>query len=209
MNDASPTARGMLRATWPALSLAFGLFMHCASTRATADVLHDESIHGDLSNDRLVPTSYVLGVGVHSLLATSVQGDREYVSLTIPIGLQLSEIILISYDGLDGTAFIGVQEGAQFTEPPTGTNVANLLGYAHFGPDLSNVGLDILPEIAIGDGAIGFTGPLPASTYTFWIQQTGTNAATYQFDFVVIPGPGAIALLGMACALRTPRQRSL
>lgn len=194
---------------------AIGLYTHAcfaaaiglAAGPAAAVVVHDESIHGDVSNDRLSPTAYVLSSGTNSLLATSVSGDREYVRFTVPAGFQLSQVVLASYAGIDGTAFIGVQAGSTLTEPPTGTNVANLLGWTHFGPGPGNVGTDILDNIGVGAGAIGFTGSLSAGDYTFWIQQTGANAATYQMDFVVVPAPAAAGLLGLAGVLACRRRR--
>ena len=146
-----------------------------------ADVAWNEGVHGDLSNDRLNPTVITVGLGVNSILATSVSGDREYFTMTLAPGWKLEQIFLASYASVDLTAFIGVQNGTVFTEPPTGTNVANLLGWAHFGPGVNTVGTDILDNMGVGNGAIGFTPPLPAGSYTFWSQQTGTNAATYRF----------------------------
>jgi hypothetical protein len=187
------------------LALAFAMSL---GTSVSAGVVHNEALDGDLSNDPFAPTEITLSLGVNSLLATSVFGDREYVALTIPVGMQLSQLILISYVGEDDTAFIAVQEGSTMTEPPTKTNPANLLGWTHFGPGAGNVGLDILPDIGTGFDAIGFVPPLSAGTYTFWIQQTGELPATYQFDFVVVPGPGAAALLavGAVCGVRRRRR---
>ncbi len=183
------------------LSTAFGIsiavFLGLIAP-AAATVIHDESVNGDLSNDRLNPTGYTLSAGTNTLIATSVSGDREYVRLSVPAGLQLSSIINVSYQGQDGTAFIGVQNGSTFTEPPTGTNVANLLGYTHFGTGPGTVGTDILDNMGTGAGAQGFTPPLPSGNYTYWIQQTGTSAATYQFDFNVTPEPMSAMLFGLA-----------
>jgi hypothetical protein len=181
------------------------------AANASAVVTWDETIDGPLSNDRLAPTAVDLVPGINSMLGTTVSGDREYVTMSIPSGQKLSQIILESYVGIDGTAFIGVQSGTTFTEPPTGTNVANLLGYAHFGPGVGNDGLDILPEIGAGGGAIGFAPPLIGSDYTFWIQQTGANATTYRLDFVVVPEPGSALLLsvgGLAMLLAAARRRT-
>ena len=203
ISDSLIRAIGRPMAVVAALTSALGL-----SASASADIVHDESINGDFSNDQNNPTQLALSLGINSILATSVQGDREYVTVTIPIGMELSELILVSYAGIDETAFIAVQSGPVITEPPTGTNPANLLGWAHFGPALGNVGLDILPEIAIGADAIGFTPPLPAGTYAFWIQQTGVNAATYQFDFVLVPAPGVAALLAIGALGCTRRRRT-
>jgi hypothetical protein len=48
---------------------------------------------------------------------------------------------------------------------------------------------------------MGFTPPLAAGNYTFWIQQTGANSATYTLDFRVTPEPGTLALLGISAAV--------
>jgi len=44
---------------------------------AGAGIVWDEGFNGDLSGDRLAATALTLHAGVNSLLATSVQGDRE------------------------------------------------------------------------------------------------------------------------------------
>jgi len=171
-----------------------------AVTQAASGVtLWDEAVNGDLSNDRFNPTALNLAMGVNSITATSVSGDREYVALTLAPGTQLSAVNLVSYTGVDGTAFIAVQVGGQLTEPPTGTDAANLLGWTHFGSAEGNVGTDILDDMGIGSAAIGFVPPLPANTYTFWMQQTGANPSTFQFDFIVdVPGPGGLPLAAIA-----------
>jgi hypothetical protein len=124
----------------------------------------------------------------------------------------LSQINLISWAGADQIGFIAVQAGSTFTEPPTGTNVANLLGYSHMGPGAGNLGLDILPSMGQGAGAIGFTPPLTGSDYTFWINQTGSNPVTYRLDFVTSPVPEPVGLLvlglGVAVGLRRSRKVS-
>ena len=137
---------------------------------------YDEAVAGDLSGDPATPTPLTLIEGTTLLSATSATGDVEYVTVTIPDGLQLDAIILQAYSASDdGVAFAAVQSGSTFTEPPNGTNVANLLGYSHFGPGTpAQAGTDLLDDLGQGEGAIGFIGPLPSGTYTFWLQQTGT-----------------------------------
>ncbi len=175
--------------------------MCCLTTTVRAVVVWDEGIHGDLSGDGANPDVAALVFGSNTLTATSVSGDREYISFSMPAAGRLSAVVLDAYSGIDATAFIAVQSGTTFTEPPSGTNPANLLGYSHFGPGVEPVGSDILPSIGMGGGSMGFTPPLPAGNYTFWIQQTGDNASTYTFDFVVTPEPGALVLLGMGSAI--------
>ena len=167
------------------------------ATAAPADVVWDESVDGPLSNDRLNPTSLPLAVGSNILSATMRSGDREYVAFSMPPGSQLTRLVLASYAGGDPTSFIGVQRGTTFTEPPTGVNVGELLGWTHFGPSISPIGTNMLPRLGQGAGSIGFTPPLPADNYTFWIQQTGSGATTYLLDFSVVPEPASLVLLSL------------
>jgi hypothetical protein len=188
--SAFPTWNGegiMRRATFTLLAL---LGLSFASV-ASADN-YNEGIDGDLSNNRLAPTVISLDPGSNTITATSVAGDPEYYTVNVPSGFQLSPVTLVSYVSLDSVAFVGLQSGTTFTEPATGTDVTQLLGWLHFGPGL--VGTDILDDIGLGPGAIGFTGPLPAGDYTFWSQQTGANATTYTFDLVLTAAPSVPAL---------------
>jgi len=191
--------------------LVFSIGAILASAAATSGaVLHDEDIDGDLSGDGLSPNRFALALGSNELLATSIRNDREYVRLTVPTGTILSSVVLTRYIGLDLIGFIGVQRGETFTEPSSGTNVANLLGWAHYGPVFGDLPRDYLSDIGMGPGAIGFTGALGANDYTFWIQQTGSVAVTYTFDFVVtIPAPGSIAGLAGLLALSARRRRQV
>jgi hypothetical protein len=144
---------------------------------------HDEAVNGDLSNDRLVPTIIPVSTGSNRIKATSAAGDREYFRLTVPTGFRLIAVNVVSSTS-PSVSFIAVQQGTVFTEPPTGTNVANLLGYHHFGAGQGNV----LDDMGTGFGAIGFVPPLPAASYVFWAQETG-GAVTYELDFVVAAVP--------------------
>jgi hypothetical protein len=73
------------------------------------------------------------------------------------------------------------------TVDPTGGSAAGLLGWWHYNEN--DIGTDILPSIGAGPGATGFTGALPAGSYAFWIQETATGSAAYQFDFSVSQVP--------------------
>jgi hypothetical protein len=160
-----------------------------------------ETVDGDISGDRTAPSSAALVMGRNELTATSMgppaTADREYITFSMPAGSLLTRIYVEAYTGLDEIGFIGVQAGTTFTEPPSGTNVANLLGYDHFGPALYPFGRNILPNMGMGPGSMGFTPPLPADDYTFWIQQTGASPATYTIGFMVVPEPGTLGLLAI------------
>jgi hypothetical protein len=116
--------------------------------------------------------------------------DRDYFSITVPTGMELTSILLLSNTSVSGSvSFIGIQAGPQVTVSPTGAGAENLIGLGHYGND--QVGTDLLPAIALS-----FTGSLHSGTYSFWVQETGGPAA-YGFDAAItpVPLPGAAALL--------------
>jgi hypothetical protein len=165
---------------------------------------YNEALDGDLSGDRFNPTVINLDPGSNTITATSVAGDREYYTVTIPPGAELGAIVLSAYASLDDVSFIAVQNGTTFTEPPTGTDVTQLLGWVHFGPP--EVGTDILDNMGSGSGAIGFSPPLPPGDYVFWSQQTGSDLTTYAVDFQVtvdefVPAVSGVALFVLCVGL--------
>lgn len=176
---------------------------------AHAQIIWDESTQGDLSGNRLAPTSLNLNLGTNGVLASSGPNDLEYVHFHLSAGMQLDAIVPVLYNGSDQVAFIGVQAGTTFTEPAQGTNVANLLGWALWGPGMGNMNTNILPTIGAGSGAQGFTGPLTGSDYTFWIQNTGSEF-TWRMDFntSIVPEPATMAGLffGSLALLRKKRK---
>lgn len=148
-------------------------------------ILYDEAITGDLSNDRTQPTTLTLTVGGNIISGATVRRDREYFNVNVPLGQELQAILLTDYQSADEIAFVGVQKGLEFTEPPSGTVVSNLLGWTHFGPSIEPVGADLLDNMGQGEGALGFTGTLSAGDYTFWLQQTGVTTTTFAVNFVM------------------------
>src|SRR5262245_9250955 len=138
----------MRRSSMRRFSFIFAVSLLIAlSSPVWAIVIHDESTQGDLSDDRFHPTTHTLTPGINSLIATTMAGDREYVTLIVPPGYRLRSLILVSYESANGIAFIGVQGGSTFTEDPNNPNVGNLLGWVHFGTDFGNVGQDILDDM--------------------------------------------------------------
>jgi hypothetical protein len=204
----------MVRAT---LTLLVLIGLSCGSF-ARADN-YNESIDGDLSNNRLAPTVIALDPGANTVTATSVAGDPEYYTINVPSGYSLSAVTLVSYVSADALAFVGIQSGTMFTEPPTGTNVTQLLGYTHFGTGNGTVGTDILDNMGAGAGAIGFVGALGAGDYTMWSQQTGASSTTYalEYQLTAVPAPvpalsASVAFLlcaGLGLVLVATRRRAL
>jgi hypothetical protein len=177
----------------------------CIAMPVGAAILYNEAISGDLSNNQAAPNAFGLLAGTNSIVGTVSNLDtQDWVALTVPAGNQLISLVLQSYSSSDAQGFTGVQAGSSFVGS-TGS-AASYLGYAHFGTGATNgnlpptnlVGADLLPlmgNTSIAFGAIGFTPPLSAGTYTFLIQQLG-SATTYQFDYNVapLPEPSTLAL---------------
>ena len=180
---------------------------------ASADLMWDEAIDGDLSGDYLNPTQlFTKGVNNHVIFTTvggNPEADREYFTFTIEEGYQLSALILDGFatDPETNLAFLGVAEGSVFPTGPDAPDVTTLLGYALIG--LSDVGNDILQIIGQGGGSQQFSGPLGPGTYTWWAQETGPSTDDWDLNFVVteIPAPGAFVLLGIAGLMGARRRR--
>lgn len=149
---------------------------------------YSEKKSGDLSNDGLTPTVVKLKLGENVISGNygTKNGvtDRDYFTVKIPVGQQLAAIILEpeTVVGLN-VSFIGVQKGKQVTVPPVGGSPEDLLGWTHYGTD--DEGTDILPAMGTGAGAKGFVPPLPAGTYSFWVQELASCACKYRFTFRV------------------------
>jgi hypothetical protein len=158
-------------------------------------VTYDEGINGDLSGNPNAPTNLgTFGVGTHTVIATDSGAAQDNITFSIPAGASLDQIFNVSYNGADGTAFIGIASGTTIDQ---GGAPGTLLGYTHFGTGPGTVGTNILDDIAVGPGAAGFTPPLGPGNYAVWMQQAGLTA-TFRMDFVVIPEPASLGLLAVA-----------
>ena len=176
------------------------------TTAASADLMWDESIDGDLSGDYLNPTQlFTKGVNNQVLFTTVGSGsnggeqDREYFTFTIAEGYELAAIILDGFETSpeSNLGFISIAAGDSFPTPADAPDPTSLLGYAL--PGVGDIGNDILQTMGQGAGSQGFSGPLGAGSYTFWAQETGPSTDNWDLNFVVtaIPAPGSLALLGL------------
>jgi hypothetical protein len=180
---------------------------------ANANFIYVESVNGDLSNDGLNPTLLVAGLGLNSITGTSVTPgpgaagrDFDYFTVTVPAGLMLDSIVLSNYFGASLT-FFGMMAGTPFTVPPTDpplTIPPRLLGWVHMTPGL--IGSNLFPTMSsqtIPAPVIGFTAPLPAGDYSFWIQEANADAANYSLNFNVsaVPEPSTFALTSFVLIL--------
>lgn len=179
-----------------------------AAAGARAQVIYNEFVQGDISDDRFLPTALVLSEGSNILLGfmAGAQGptvDLDYFSITIPAGLQLDQIILTGYFSQDPVAFLAIQPGPIFPNDPLTVEPGDLMGWTHL--EVGQVGLDVLA--IMGTQGQGFIPPLPAGVYTFWAQQLG-EPTDYTLDFVVTPAPGSAALLGAGGVFACRRRRA-
>jgi len=175
-----------------------------AAQAASAGVIHDESVSGDLSDDNLAPTLLMVSAGSNTVAGrtTSDPFDRDIFSFTVGAGFELAAVILDSYVSDDNQGFFAVAEGAQIASL---FNPAVLLGNSLIGDAVgAMVGDDVLDNLGNAVfGGTGFMGALGAGTYSFWIQET-TGAVDYVLDFqlrATVPAPSSLLLLLPALAL--------
>lgn len=166
----------------------------------------DEAIDGDLSNDRFNPNPFNLIPGSFLLSATTVAGDLDYISITLPAGATLDAIIVRAYDTPGDIMFIGVVPGPVMTVDPAAPDPGQLLGWTYFGDPAVPVGEDLLLPMSFGGQ--GFTPPLTAGTYSFWINQiNGPTTFTLEFMVSGIPTPGAAGAMAIAGLAALRRRR--
>jgi len=174
----------------------------------------------DLSNDRLAPTAIALDSGSNVVLATmGYTGgvlDRDFFTITVPTGFQLDQLVLgLATQVGGGGSFVGMQAGAVLTvDPDTIGSGAALLGWHLYTS--ADKGTNILDEIGGGPDKIGFSGPLPAGAYTFWVQELTPSFPgepyppfPYEFDFRVgqVPEPSALLLAAAGLVMVWRRAR--
>jgi hypothetical protein len=186
---------------------------------ASAGLVYDEAVSGDLSNSGLAPTVVAVAAGSNLLFGVTGKSglvvDRDYFRFTVAPGYQLTQIVLQpgtvsgGPDPLLAQSFFAVQGGTAISE--SSVTAAGLLGWTHYNASL--IGVNLLPLMGAGLGATGFSGALAAGDYAFRVQDTATTALTlggmlprYGFDFVLtdVPSPvplppsAALLLAGMA-----------
>lgn len=203
------------------LSVA-GIAVAIASPSVRAGVVptaYAEGSSGDLSNSQAAPTSVSLPGGASLVLGTVGGTDsQDFLTITVPSGFVLTGYANTFYRSTDSQGFTGVASGPTFSG-----NVftpSAYLGYAHFGTSASNgslppadtTGVNLLPLMAdninFAAGAQGFSGSLPAGSYTFLIQQLGASTE-YAFTFTLapIPTPATSALVGISGLVMLRRRR--
>jgi hypothetical protein len=176
--------RGSSRAAFCLSVLTVSLAL---ASRASAGVAYDESVSGDLSNDRLVPTAVTVSGGSNWIVGSTGRSpaagvDRDYFTVDVPTGFVLSDIIEVAGTTAGGNfSFFGMEAGNQLTLDPATTTATGLLGWTHYVSAASD--MDIFPTLGTPSmGSTGFSGSLPAGNYSFWIQDSNPGSVPYTFD---------------------------
>ena len=171
---------------------------------AAADVVWDEAVDGELSDDYLAPTQLDFTQGLNTVIFTTDRegDDRDIFTFEVGDGLQLTGIILDLFDtnGSDpnNLGFIALSTGDVLGTNPDTPDPSGLLGYALVFE--SDSGSDVFELMSNGGGAQGYDGPLGPDDYTFWAQETSPTSDDWSVTFVVsaVPSPSAFALMGVA-----------
>lgn len=174
-----------------------------ADTRAALNFV--EAVDGDLSNDNLAPTPLTLSSGLNLISGRmgrpdGGQIDRDIFTFTLPLGLFLSSIEVLSIDSLDNS-FYAIASGTSINVDNPTTHLSNALigGSGEYLDDLADG-----PEF----GGTGLTSPVGAGTYTIWFQEAAVER-NYQMAYTVVPEPSVIgsALGGVGMLFGLPRRR--
>ncbi len=157
-----------------------------SSTNNPLSTPYNETFDGDLSDDGSQPSIFTLTDG-SNMISSCQRGsprDIDYITFNIPQGKILERIDLSNFSSIPSSnlGFIGIQRGSTFTEPPGGANVANLLGGIVYGSAESNS--NVLPEMGMLSGAMGFTPALTADDYSLWLNQ-GSDESCVTLDLIV------------------------
>ena len=180
---------------------------------ASADFI--EPADGELSGNFLSPTPVALVPNGSTRVSGTVAGrgmgestDLDYFTVTVPVGQVLKALNVLpgTVGGGATGGFIALFSGATAVNPATAVSGDSLGYYLYRASDaISNI--NILDDMAnfnfpiMGNPNLsqGFTPPLFAGQYTFWIQEGANGPFPYNFELVLsVPAPSTILLFGLA-----------
>lgn len=187
-------------------TLATLVLLLALAAPATAAIVHDEAVDGDLSSLAAAPTALLFTPGGNTVTGTVrnsnnvTTGDRDFITFTVPAGNVLTGLNLLAYAPAF-LSFAAFNAGVTSFVPGIATDASFLAGIHISGSEL---GMNLMPLFV---GSAVTTNSLAApqldpGDYCFVIQQTGTALQSYSLEFVLdgpvpVDGPtwGAIKAL--------------
>jgi hypothetical protein len=170
--------------------------------------VYDELLHGDISDDYLLPAVLTPGAGASTLKGTVVDGDRDLFTLVVAAGLRLDSLRLLSYstdsENPENLSYMMSQPGTTLSSPPS-NDFADPIGYVGFGTWA--VGRNVLRTITAGP-PYDYAATLGPGSYAFWINETGpVSGYEFQFNVTAVPEPSTLIGILLAAPLCTRRRR--
>lgn len=155
---------------------------------ASAAIVHDESVDGDLSSNAASPTPLAFALGSNIIMGSTSNlpanpGERDYITFTIPAGRKLSALNLLAYTP-DNLSFASFNAGATSFVPSAATNGSFLSGIHIGGPDLTFNLMPFFVSRAVTTNALP-APELGPGTYCFLIQRTSAVLQQYSLEFVI------------------------
>lgn len=154
---------------------------------ASAAVIHDESVDGDLSTNPATPTALAFAVGGNTVIGTTGNTtgtiDRDYITFTLGPGQMLTGLTLLGL-APDNIAFTSFNAG-NVGVVPSGATIGDFLSGIHI--TAANIGSNLM---ILFDTASVTTNSLPTpdlgpGTYTYLIQQTSPILQSYSLEFII------------------------
>ncbi|MFT7464825.1 MAG: hypothetical protein ACI9EF_003185, partial [Pseudohongiellaceae bacterium] len=157
------------------------------SAALSAQVVHDETLDGDLSGSAGSPTvlAFAPGANIVSGSMTNLGDVRDFLTFTVPPGSALVALRQIEYTDGGGSfgsvGYHGINAGSTSFTPGFGT-ASNFLGGNHLYTEDSGYDMLVDLSLALTNGS-GFSIPLGPGDYSYIIQQTGDPETFYTIEF--------------------------
>jgi hypothetical protein len=182
-----------------------GIEILAAGTALPVDSVNGVTVlGGDFSSDAANPNAVLLPAGGSTTIVSNLEGghnDRDFITVTIPDGYRLADVILEGYQADPGNSgFLGLKLGGDFVVDPAipalGITPDGVVepgdlegGYVFNDGD---VGTDLLPKLnAPSFGFAGFDEDALTGDVTVWLNQGGdASQATLTFVTEEIPSTG-------------------
>ena len=163
------------------------------SLEASAVVIWDEGVNGDLSNNPFAPTPLVFGIGDNTIIGSiggliSQGGDQfDRITFSIGAGLVWTAVVVNNYvpsGGNNASGFEGYTGSVIDFDDSLMTSLGGTVPI-----DVSLIGMDIL-------GFIG--GPYGPGVYSVELRENQPGTLySLSFQISAVPEPGTLALLGI------------